>query len=389
MKTTTILPASRVNNIHEYYFSKKLSQIREMNSKGQDIINLGIGNPDFPPERKVINTLIADVRKKDAHGYQSYTGIPELRKAYAYWYKKYFNVELNAEEEILSLIGSKEGILHISLTFINPGDGVLIPNPGYPTYTSVSKLVGAHIVNYNLDEKNNWEPNFDEIEKEDLTNIKLMWVNYPNMPTGAKASIKMLEKLVKFGRKHDIIICNDNPYSFILNDDYKSLLSISNSKGICIELNSMSKSHCMSGWRFGMVASNSTFINWMLKVESNIDSGQFRPMQKAAVRALYLDANWYKNINKKYKKRRILVEQIMETLGCTIDTRQSGLFLWGKIPKKYVQSEELTENILDKAKVFITPGFIFGDKGNKYIRISLCEEEKILKEANNRIKKIL
>lgn len=385
----TFIPAKRVSNIEEYYFSKKLKQISQMNSEGMDIINLGIGNPDFPPDESTIVALIKDIKSLDAHGYQPYSGISGLRKAYSDWYKKYFNVDLNSETEILPLIGSKEGILHISLTFLNEGDGVLIPNPGYPTYSSVSRMLGADIVLYDLDENNSWQPNFEQLEKQDLSNIKLMWVNYPNMPTGARSNKGLFKKLVEFGKKHNIIICNDNPYSFILNNDYISLLNTPGAKDICIELNSLSKSHSMPGWRFGMVASNSIFINWILKVKSNVDSGQFRPMQKAAIKALSLGDNWYASINLKYERRRIIAEKIMETLGCTIDKDQSGLFLWGKISDKYKEAESLTEKILNEAKVFITPGFIFGDKGKKYIRISLCAKDEILVEADKRIKKII
>ena len=385
----TFIPAKRVSNIEEYYFSKKLKQISQMNSKGMDIINLGIGNPDFPPDESTIDTLIEDVKKLDAHGYQPYSGISGLRQAYSAWYKKYFNVDLNSETEILPLIGSKEGILYISLTFLNAGDGVLIPNPGYPTYSSVSHMLGANIIPYDLDENNSWQPNIEQLEEQDLSNIKLMWVNYPNMPTGAKSNKELFRKLVEFGKKHNIIICNDNPYSFILNNDYISLLNTPGAKDICIELNSLSKSHSMPGWRFGMLASNPTFINWILKVKSNVDSGQFRPMQKAAIKALSLGDNWYASINLKYEKRRIIAEEIMKTLGCTIDKNQSGLFLWGKISNSYKEAESLTEKILNEAKVFITPGHIFGDKGKKYIRISLCAKDEILIEANKRIKKII
>ena len=385
----TFIPAKRVSNIEEYYFSKKLNQISKMNSEGKNIINLGIGNPDFPPDESAIDALIEDVKNLDAHGYQPYVGIAGLRKAYSIWYKKYFNVDLNPETEILPLIGSKEGILHISLTFLNPGDGVLIPNPGYPSYSSVSDIVGANILRYELDENNSWQPDFEKLESQDLSHVKLMWVNYPNMPTGAKANKEFFKKLVTFGKKHNIIICNDNPYSFILNNNYISLLNTPGAKDICIELNSLSKSHSMPGWRFGMVASNPIFIKWIFKVKSNIDSGQFRPMQKAAITALSLDDDWYTSINLKYEKRRIIAEKIMKTLGCKIDKDQSGLFLWGKVSNKYKESKTLTERILKDANVFITPGFIFGDKGNKYIRISLCSKDEILNEADKRIKEII
>ena len=319
----------------------------------------------------------------------SYVGIPELRKAFAEWYKKWFAVELNPANEIQPLIGSKEGILHISLAFLNPGDGVLVPNPGYPTYSSVSNLVEAKVLTYDLDENNDWQPDFDAIEKMDLSNVKLMWVNYPNMPTGASATPELFEKLVAFGKRHGIIICNDNPYSFILNDNRLSILQVPGAKDICIELNSMSKSHNMPGWRMGLLASNAQFVEWVLKVKSNIDSGQFKPMQLAAIAALNNSEEWHRKMNiDLYLNRRKVAEEIMKVLGCTFDEKQVGMFLWGKIPSTYKDSGELADKVLYDANVFITPGFIFGDKGNRYIRISLCANEKMLGEALERIKLI-
>jgi aspartate/methionine/tyrosine aminotransferase len=385
-----IKPANRLNTVSEYYFSKKLREIDEMNRAGKNVISLGIGKPDLPPSDETIRALNEEALKPDVHGYQSYVGIPELRKGFADWYQKWFGVTLNPVNEIQLLIGSKEGILHISMAFLNPGDGVLVPNPGYPTYTSVSNLVEAKVISYDLDEKNNWQPDFEALEKMDLSNVKLMWVNYPNMPTGANATMKLVDKLVAFGKRHNIIICNDNPYSFILNENRLSILAAEGAKDICIELNSMSKSHNMSGWRIGLVASNPQFIEWILRVKSNIDSGMFRPMQVAAVQALNNSEEWHreKNINV-YAKRRGIAEEIMQTMGCTIDPTQVGMFLWGKIPDSYADAGELADKILYGANVFVTPGFIFGDKGNRYIRLSLCATEKMLEESLFRIRKVL
>ena len=383
---TNITPANRVCNIKEYYFSRKLREIAELNAKGADIISLGIGGPDLPPSQEVIDELCNDAKMSDSHSYQPYVGIPQLRAAFASWYQKHYNVTLNPDNEIQPLIGSKEGILHISLAFLNPGDGVLLPNPGYPTYSSVSRLAEAQIYTYNLDENNQWQPDFDALEKLPLDKIKLMWVNYPNMPTGAAASKELLEKLVDFGIRHNIVIVNDNPYSFILHDKQTSILSVEGAKDIAIEMNSLSKSHNMAGWRIGMVATNPQFIGWILKVKSNIDSGQFRPMMKAAVKALNADDEWYRKVNETYSKRRIIAEKIMNVLDCTFDPTQRGLFLWGKIPANAESAEAFADDILYSAKVFITPGFIFGSKGERYIRISLCATEEKMTEALNRIK---
>ncbi|MDR2920912.1 MAG: aminotransferase class I/II-fold pyridoxal phosphate-dependent enzyme [Tannerella sp.] len=387
-KVCDIKPANRLLDVEEYYFSKKLKEIAEMNSAGKNVINLGIGSPDLPPSKEAIQTFCKEVQKDDVHGYQSYVGIPELRQGFAEWYKTWYQVELNPKTEIQPLIGSKEGILHISLAFLNPGDGVLVPNPGYPTYSSVSKLVGANLISYNLDEENNWMPDFEALEQLDLSNVKLMWVNYPNMPTGANGSIALFEELVAFGRKNGIVICHDNPYSFILNDKPLSVLSIPGAKNICIELNSMSKSHNMPGWRMAMVASNEQFIQWILKVKSNVDSGQFRPMQSAVVEALKAPASWYSGMNQVYRKRRDLAGQIMKALDCNYDENQVGMFLWGKIPDTVKDGAELTDKVLYDSNVFITPGFIFGSAGNRYVRISLCSKEEQLAEALRRIKRI-
>ncbi|MDR1631694.1 MAG: aminotransferase class I/II-fold pyridoxal phosphate-dependent enzyme [Dysgonamonadaceae bacterium] len=383
-----IEPARRLHSVSEYYFSKKLKEIAEMNVKGLDVISLGIGSPDLPPSEEAIETLCEFAREADSHGYQPYVGIPELRKAFAGWYKQWYDVDLNPGTEIQPLIGSKEGILHISMAFLNPGDGVLTPNPGYPTYTSVGNLIEAQVIPYDLKEENDWQPDFIALEQLDLSNVKLMWVNYPHMPTGAPATFELYQKLVDFGRKHKIIICNDNPYSFILNENPKSILSIDGAKDICIEMNSLSKSQNMPGWRIAMLASNAQFVQWVLKVKSNIDSGQFKPMMLAAAKALQAPKEWYSSMNEVYRKRRTIAEEIMNTLGCRFDPKQSGMFLWGKIPGKYMDSGELADRILYGARVFITPGFIFGSNGNEYIRISLCCKDEKLQEALERIVKL-
>lgn len=386
-----ITPANRVNEIKEYYFSRKLKEIAALNAQGADIISLGVGGPDFPPHVSVVDTLCTEVRKEGAHGYQPYVGLPALRDAYAQWYSRWYKVVLDSTSEVLPLIGSKEGILHTTLAFVNPGDGVLVPNPGYPTYTSVSKLAGAQIHYYDLTEANNWEPDFDQLEQlAKKGNIKLMWVNYPHMPTGKAASKELFEKLVTFGHSHGIVIVNDNPYSFILNTDLPlSILQVEGARDIAIEMNSLSKSHSMPGWRMGMVASNPTFINWILKVKSNVDSGQFKPMMLAAIQALQSDENWYASINAVYAPRRRAAEQLMDALGCKWDSKQRGLFLWGRIPDNEESSEAFAQRILDKARVFIVPGFIFGSNGDRYVRISLCATEHNINEATRRVKQFM
>lgn len=387
-KVCNITPADRVGSVQEYYFSKKLKEVAEMNAAGKNVISLGVGSPDLPPSEQTIETLCEHAHNANEHGYQPYVGIPELRKGFADWYQTWYEVELDPKTEIQPLIGSKEGILHISLAFLNPGDGVLVPNPGYPTYSSVSKLVQANLIPYELKEELGWQPDFEALEKMNLSSVKLMWVNYPNMPTGANASRELFEKLVAFGRKHGIIICNDNPYSFILNDQPLSILSVPGAKDICIEMNSMSKAHNMPGWRMAMLASNAQFVQWILKVKSNIDSGMFRAMQLAAATALEAEADWYDGNNRNYRNRRHLAGEIMKALGCTYDEKQVGMFLWGKIPDSCKDVEELTEKVLHEARVFITPGFIFGSNGARYIRISLCCKDNKLAEALERIKRI-
>lgn len=384
-----IISADRLNTVQEYYFSTKLREVAEMNAAGKNVISLGIGSPDLPPSEETVKALSESAAKNDAHGYQPHVGIPQLRDAFATWYKRWYGVTIDPAKEIQPLIGSKEGILHISLAFLNPGDGVLVPNPGYPTYTSVSKMVGAKIHAYDLDENSDWQPDFEALEKMDLSGVKLMWVNYPNMPTGANGSLGLFEKLVAFGKKHGIVIAHDNPYSLILNDNPLSIMQVEGAKEICIELNSMSKSHNMPGWRIGLVVSNPQFIGWILKVLSNIESGILKPMQMATIAALNNPDEWHRKNNiELYASRRKYAAAIMDELDCTYDENQVGMFLWGKIPAKYKSSGELADKILYDARVFLTPGFIFGSKGERYIRISLCCNEHMLKEALERIKKL-
>ena len=380
-----VKPAKRTNSVKEYYFSQKLRQIDQMRKMGADIINLGIGSPDQPPSNNTIRRLAEEASKADAHGYQSYIGIPDLRKAFAAWYKKYFRVELDPDSEILPLMGSKEGIMHISMAFVNQCDDVLVPDPGYPTYSSVTNLIGGNIKYYDLDEKQGWMPDLDKLEASDLSRTKLMWINYPHMPTGALGSLKLFEKLVGFALRHNILLCNDNPYSFILNNDYISILSVDGARETALELNSLSKSHNMAGWRIGMLAGHKDYISSILKVKSNMDSGIFRAMQLAAVEALDNPDSWYDSVNSYYRRRRTIVESIMDLLNCKYDKNQAGLFVWGRIPEEIKSCEQYVEDILDKAHVFITPGFIFGKNGNRYIRISLCANEKTLTESLKRI----
>ena len=384
-----IQPAERLSLVSEYYFSRKLKEVAQMNAEGKDIISLAIGSPDMPPSEKTIQTLCEVASRPDTHGYQPTMGTPELRKAMADFYKRWYGVELNPATEIQPLIGSKEGILHVTLAFVNPGEEVLVPNPGYPTYTSLSKILGAKVVNYDLMEDNGWQPDFEQLEKMDLSRVKLMWTNYPNMPTGGNARMETYERLVDFARKHNIVVVNDNPYSFILNDKPMSLLQVEGAKDCCIEFNSMSKSHNMPGWRVGMCATNPTFISWILKIKSNIDSGTFRGIQLAAAAALSNDEEWHHEANiETYARRRKYAEQIMDALGCKYDPNQVGMFLWGRIPDSYSNCEELTERVLHEARVFITPGFIFGSKGERYVRISLCAKEEKIQAALERIRKL-
>ena len=382
-------PADRLAEVSEYYFSRKLKEVAAMNAEGKDIISLAIGSPDMPPSPETIETLCREAQNPAAHGYQPTVGIPELREAMARFYKRWYGVELDPKSEIQPLIGSKEGILHVTLAFVNPGEEVLVPNPGYPTYTSLSKLLGARIVNYDLLPENGWQPDFEALERMDLSRVRLMWTNYPNMPTGAKARRETYEQLVSFALRHGIVVVNDNPYSFILNEGPGplSILQIPRAKECCIEFNSMSKSHNMPGWRVGMLATNAQFVQWILKVKSNIDSGTFRAMQLAAARAYDNSDQWHWQANvETYARRRRYAEEIMQVLGCQFDPGQTGMFLWGRIPDIYNNVEELTERVLHEARVFITPGFIFGSNGSRYIRISLCQKDEKFREALRRIK---
>lgn len=379
--------AERVNQVEEYYFSRKLREVAQMKAAGIDVISLGIGSPDMPPSTPTIETLCEEAKKEDAHGYQPYTGIPQLRQGFADFYQQQYGVTLQPENEILPLIGSKEGILHITLALVNPGEKVLVPNPGYPTYTSLSRLLGAEVIHYDLTEECQWMPDFEQLEKLDLSDVKLMWTNYPHMPTGKNATTQLYAKLVDFGRRNNIIIVNDNPYSMILNDNPLSIMQIEGAKDGCIELNSMSKSHNMPGWRLGMIATNPTFLNWIIKVKSNIDSGMFRPLQLAAAKALHNLPEWHEEMNiKVYKRRRELAQEIMKVLQCTYDDTQVGMFLWGKLPDHVKDVQKLVDELLQEAHVFITPGFIFGTNGSRYIRLSLCCKEYQLQQALQRVK---
>lgn len=377
--------SKRLHGVGEYYFSKKLREIDALNKAGRQIINLGIGSPDMPPHPDVINVLNKESLKNNQHGYQNYKGSPVFRNAISTFYKKWYGVDLNPESEILPLIGSKEGIMHICMTYLEEGDEALIPNPGYPTYKSAVQLAGGKSVAYDLKEEKSWEPDFEEIEKNNLEKVKLMWVNYTHMPTGRLPSTALFEKIIAFGKKHGILICHDNPYSFILNDSPMSLLSINGSKDIAVELNSLSKTGNMAGWRVGWLAGDKTIIEEVLRFKSNMDSGMFLPVQLAAVKALELGKEWYDDLNNMYKQRRELVYKILKILDCTYDPKQSGLFIWAKISPDYEDGYELSDEILYNKNVFITPGGIFGSNGNNFVRISLCQKVEVLKKALDRI----
>lgn len=380
-------PASRVDSIQEYYFSRKLKEVAKLNAEGKDIISLAIGSPDMPPSKQTIDKLCAVANEPDAHGYQPTSGLPELHSAMAGFYKRTYGVDLDTKTEVQPIIGSKEGIMYVTLAFCNPGDKVLIPDPGYPTYTAVNKLFGTQIVNYDLREDNGWQPDFDKLEKMDLSGVKVMWSNYPNMPTGGNARRETFERLVAFAKEHDILVVNDNPYSLILNEHPMSIMQVPGAKDCCIEFNSMSKSHNMPGWRVAMIVGNRNFISWMFKIQSNIENGTFRGIQLAAAEAFNTNTpEWHRENNiENYRRRRVIAEDIMKALGCTFDPKQVGMFLWGKIPDRYADVEDLTEAVLHKASVFITPGFIFGNNGKRYIRISLCAKDDKMKEALERI----
>lgn len=383
-------PASRVNSIQEYYFSRKLKEVAKLNAEGQDIISLAIGSPDMPPSKQTIDKLCEVAHDPNAHGYQPTSGLPELHRAMAGFYKRVYGVEVDPMTELQPIIGSKEGIMYVTLAFCNPGDKVLIPDPGYPTYTAVNKIFGTQIINYDLREDNGWQPDFEQLERMDLTGVKVMWTNYPNMPTGGNARMETFERLVAFAKKHDILVVNDNPYSLILNDHPLSIMQVPGAKDCCIEFNSMSKSHNMPGWRVAMMISNKDYISWMFKIQSNIENGTFRGIQLAAAEAFNTNTpEWHRENNiENYRRRRVIAEDIMRALGCTFDPTQVGMFLWGRIHDKYKDVEDLTEAVLHKARVFITPGFIFGNNGKRYIRISLCAKDEKMQEALKRIKAV-
>jgi aspartate/methionine/tyrosine aminotransferase len=376
-----IVTADRLNSVQEYYFSKKLREVNQMLSEGKPIINMGIGSPDLLPHFSVMNAIQSSMNDKKAHEYQSYQGLPELRKAMATFYQNQFNVSMDFASEVLPLMGSKEGIMHVSMAFLNKSDEVLIPNPGYPTYAAVTELVQAKPIFYDLIEENNWLPDFEALEKLDLLKVKIMWVCYPHMPTGANATMEVFEKLIAFGKKHHILIVNDNPYSFVLNDHPMSILQVEGAKDVAMELNSLSKSFNISGWRVGMILGKTEFISAVLKIKSNMDSGMFYCIQKGAIEALSLDKNWFESQNKVYSKRRNLLFKLAEKLGCSYDKNSVGLFIWAKLPKDVISSETFIDKILIEKNIFITPGTIFGSNGEGYIRFSLCIEEEKIKDA--------
>ena len=383
-----IKPAERVNDLAVYYLQKKLDEVARMNAEGRDVISLGIGGPDGSAPSAAIDAMSVSAHRSDTHSYQQGIGLLSLREAFAAWYADNYGVELNPHSMILPLIGSKEGILHISLAFLNPGDKVLVPNPGYPTYTAVARIIGATPVYYSLQEEKGWYPDFEELEASDLSGVKMMWINYPHMPTGAPATRALFEKVIEFGNKHGILIVHDNPYSFILNKEPLSLLSIPGALDVALEMNSLSKSHNMAGWRIGMVAGSEQHISWIRKIKSNIDSGQFRPVMEGAVKALQQPKDWYDALYDMYAARRLAGEAVMDALGCTFNPNQRGMFLWGRVPENIANVEEFCNRILNEARVFITPGFIFGTNGERYIRISLCATAEKLNEATKRIKAI-
>ena len=378
--------SNRLNTVKEYYFSKKLREVAKLIQSGKSIINMGIGSPDLFPSKSVIDTLKNSLKDQGAHKYQSYQGLLELRKAISKFYLKFFDVQSNPVNEVLPLMGSKEGIMHISLAFLNPGDEVLIPNPGYPTYSSVTKLVEATPIFYDLSKENNWFPNLLDLEKKDLSRVKIMWINYPHMPTGSSATINQFKVLIDFSKKHKILLINDNPYSFILNNDFVSLLSIKNAKENCMELNSLSKAFNLSGWRVGMLLGSKENISSVLKVKSNMDSGMFYGIQKGAIQALNLDNKWFDSLNVIYSKRRILMWELASILKCEVDKSSKGLFVWAKLPVGINSSEQFINNILTEKNIFIAPGIIFGSNGEGYIRFSLCIDEEKIKEAIKRFK---
>ncbi|MCE7863137.1 MAG: aminotransferase class I/II-fold pyridoxal phosphate-dependent enzyme [Bacteroidetes bacterium CHB5] len=384
-----IKTANRIANVEEYYFSKKLAEVRGLDTPAHPVINLGIGSPDQAPAPHVIEALNATAQKANSHGYQNYKGIPALRQAIQGFYKNTYGVNLNPETEILPLMGSKEGIMHIAMAFVNEGEEVLIPNPGYPTYSSVAKLVGAKVRTYNLQESLDWGIDVAALKRADLSKVKIMWINFPHMPTGRTASKEELKALVALARANNFLIVNDNPYSLILNDNPQSILAIEGAADVALELNSLSKSHNMAGWRIGWVAGNKDLVDAVLRVKSNMDSGMFLGLQQAAAEALKCGADWFTELNSVYKKRRSAARQILDAMGCSYSEKQSGLFVWAKAPAHVTDVEKWIDEVLYATHVFITPGFIFGEGGSRFIRISLCATEEKLKEALERIQKFL
>lgn len=377
--------SNRIANVQEYYFSRKLKEIAQLRKEGKPIINLGIGSPDQPPHPEVLQTMERETHKAENHGYQSYYGIPELRQAFSDFYKNNFRVTIDPDTEVLPLIGSKEGIMHISMAFLDPGDEVLVPDPGYPTYQSATLLAGGRNRLYVLKPEDGWLPDLEKLSTEDLSNVRLMWVNYPHMPTGARANALIWKKLVEFGRQHDIIICHDNPYNFILNPDPQTIFSIPHAQEVCLELNSLSKSHNMAGWRVGAIIGASKYLNEIIKFKSNMDSGMFRPTQIAAAKALSLGQDWYDSLNEMYQQRKDIAYRIMDDLECRYDSEQAGLFVWGEVSDRYEDGYALSDVLLYETNVFITPGGIFGEAGRKYIRISICMDAEVLRAARERI----
>lgn len=386
MNTTLIEPSSRILGLEEYYFSTKLKQIREMNITGTPVINLGIGSPDLAPDSSVTDELAASSRDVKAHGYQPYQGLPELRKAFAGWYSRSYGVQLNPDKEILPLFGSKEGLMHIAMSFLSPGDAALVPDPGYPAYSAVTRLAGAEVLSYPLLPENGWLPDLKELQKRDLQHVKVMWVNYPHMPTGTRATETLFTELVAFAKQNRILLVNDNPYSFILNDHPISLLAVPGAIETSLELNSLSKSHNMAGWRIGMVAGLKEYLDYLMRFKSQMDSGMFKPMQLAAVKALEAGPEWHASLNAVYRDRKSAAHELLDYLSCTYNNNQSGLFVWARIPASETSGQALADRILLEKRVFITPGFIFGKQGDRYIRVSLCQPKEIIHDALTRIK---
>jgi len=376
--------ANRLKSVEEYYFSKKLREVAFLKTQGKPIINLGIGSPDLEPPFKATMLLRDSLDDEGANKYQSYQGLPELREEIANFYNKHYKVSLSSQTEVLPLLGSKEGIMHISMTFLNKGDKVLVPNPGYPTYAAVTKLLEANPIFYDLEEDNNWQPDFTALERLDLKRVKIMWVNYPHMPTGANASNKFYDEVIAFGKRHNILIVNDNPYSFVLNEKPISIMRYKNAKDVCLELNSLSKTFNMAGWRVGMLVGNYDFISAVLKVKSNMDSGMFYGIQKGAIEALKCSYMWFVSLNSVYQLRRQLIWKLAEDLNCTYDKDATGLFVWAKLPP-HIKSEEFTDLVLKEHSIFITPGTVFGSNGEGYVRFSLCTSEDVIKEAIKRV----